>query len=236
MFVIKEAPIFGLGYESFGWHTAVLSQIPQSDFSKNRKQKRLWGAPHNLYLTHLVNGGIVGLILWLTLICVVCCLLFADLFVNKNTDNIPVLLCIFSFHLYGLAESMQYAPIIWFIILLCIAYAITKNENNLSKSLFVFWKRWSVVCGMLVLIGGGTYAANLQSWRLAERYGLPCYYDPNNLDQIQYSGFYTPRTKAPLGTIRWMGKRGSIEIIDDGEMEFEYCLSTSRYRRKTWLS
>ncbi len=218
--LIREAPVFGLGFESYGWHTSVLAQIPQSGFSRNRKDQLLRGSTHNLYLTHLVNGGIVGLVLWLTLIGVACSFLISDLLVNKSTDSFPVLLCIVAFHLYGMAESMTFTPIIWFIIFLYIGYAATIDENVLPARLYIFWKRWTVVCTILVLSGGVAYATNFQSWKLAEKYGLPRYYAPNNMDQIYYSGFYTPARKRPVGKVRWMGKRGSVEIVKSGIMEF----------------
>jgi O-antigen ligase len=217
--VIHEAPVFGGGFESYGWHTNILSRIPRSDFSRNRKEHQLWGAPHNLYLTHFVNGGIVGLILWLTIIAIVGSLLVSDVLINKSSDALPVILGILVFHLYGMVESMQFAPIIWFSVMLYIAYGITINESVLPANVLIFFKRWSVVCGIFVLLGGIVYAANYQSWQLAEKYNLPRYYQQDNLEQVQYSGFYTP-VQSPIGITRWMGKRASIEIVRSGVMEF----------------
>ncbi|MBL4902438.1 MAG: O-antigen ligase family protein [Desulfocapsa sp.] len=220
LLIVKEAPFFGLGYESFGWHTYILSQIPQSMYSGNGREIKSWATPHNMYLTHLVNGGVVGLLLWLTLIGIVCSVLIADVRVNNALDNIPVLFCIVSFHLYGMAESMQFNPLIWYIIFLCIAYATAIRGAVVFDGLLSFFQRWFVVCCVFVLLGGAAYVANFQSSKIAGKYGLIKYYDPSNLEQVLYSGF-NPPVSTPFGMIRWMGKRGSVEITNAGVMEFD---------------
>jgi len=119
-----------------------------------------------------------------------------------------------------MAESIQFNPLIWYIIFLCIAYAITIRDTVISDDLLRFFKRWFVVCCVCVLLGGAAYAANFQSWKLAEKFGVIKYYDPDNMDQVFYSGFYPP-VSTSFGKIRWMGKKGSIEIVNDGVMVFD---------------
>ena len=218
LLIVKEAPVFGLGFESYGWHRTILSNLPQSDYSQQRTEFSPWGTPHNFYLTQLVNGGIVGLLLWLTLTGAVCMVLLKDVRENMAVDSIPVLLCILAFHLYGLAESMQFTPILWFILLLCIGYGATVEKANGSLLLGHGWKRWTWICGMLVLAGGIAYGVNFQSWRLAEKYEMAGYYDPSNADQAYYTGFYGPSQKTTLGMMRWMGKKGIVQITHPGVM------------------
>ena len=149
LYLLRESPIFGLGFGSYGWHTFVMSHISQSLFSMHRLEKKLWGSPHSLYLSHLVNGGIVGLVLWLSLIGWICCLIVADIRFKKSLESLPVLLCVISFHLYGLAESMCFTPVIWFIIFLCIGYAATINETVMPERPAGAMKSWAVLCGVM---------------------------------------------------------------------------------------
>ena len=85
-----ESPIFGLGYDSFAWHTNILSKIPESRYSKQKdnKFKHLHDTPHNLYVHLFVNGGIVGVTIWLVFILYCSLLLLCDLIKNHNLTKI----------------------------------------------------------------------------------------------------------------------------------------------------
>ena len=103
--LVKEKPLFGLGYESFKLHNSILKKVSNH-----------FDTPHNLYLQLLVSGGVHGLTLWGILIFATLYLLVSDLIKNKTYFNIAVILSIVAFHFYGLAQAMQYIPMIWFLI------------------------------------------------------------------------------------------------------------------------
>ena len=57
--------------------------------------------------------------------------LIFDLIKNKRLLNIPVIISIISFHIYGIFQSMQYIPMVWSLIFLSLGYAMTMDEGVL---------------------------------------------------------------------------------------------------------
>ena len=113
----RENPFFGRGYESFSWQANTLANIPTSYFSKfHRGQKKIFETPHNIFFSIFASEGIVRFCLWLLIIGYALAVLIFDLVKNKRLLNIPIIISIISFHVYGIFQSMQYIPMIWLLI------------------------------------------------------------------------------------------------------------------------
>ena len=175
-----ENPIYGLGYESFAWHTSILSKIPESIYSRHKSNKyaHLHDTPHNLFITLFVNGGIIGASIWLIFIFMCLIILLYDLIKNHNLTNIPVLICIVIFHTYGIFQSMQYVPMIWFFAFICIAYCLRIPNDVLPQWIKYTFENSTKFVSILVLIGLCTYIYNFESYNLAKKYHLTKYLLP----------------------------------------------------------
>ena len=207
----RERPWFGMGYESFRWHTSILSEIPDSYYSINKDNKFdvLLDTPHNLYFQLFVSGGAAGICFWVVIIGYALMILVVDTLKNKRLLNIPVIISILSFHLYGIFQSMQYVPMIWMFIFLTLGYAMTINETVLTDRMRQITDVAIKTMIFLVLLGGVVYFAGRGSQGLAEKYGLEAY--ANDQDWHKYHGFYL-REKFPDGYYRWSGKRGKVTV------------------------
>lgn len=207
----KEQPWFGMGYESFGWHTSILSGIPESHYTVNKDNKfsKLLDTPHNIYCQLFVSGGVAGVCLWAAIIGYALMILVVDLIRNKRLLNIPVMLSILSFHIYGIFQSMQYIPMIWMFIFLTLGYALTIDETVLPDRIRRITDMSIKMMICLVLLGGMVYFAGRGSQGLADKYGMGVY--AKEQDWHQYHGFY-PREKFPQGYYRWSGRRGKVVI------------------------
>ena len=215
-----ERPLFGMGYESFGWNAKVLKNIENSFLVRNGLPKKLFDTPHNLYVQLFVNGGFAGLFLWCSMIGYVFMLLVADLLKNRVYFHVCILLSIIGFHIFGIFQSMQYVPMIWFLIFLMIGYALTIDDGVLPPRIRKAARFFLKLCVVLVLIGGVVYLSNFESKGLAEKYELEVYReDP---DKVRYFGFH------PLldGKYRWSGKRAAIDITGARMVEIDFKCET----------
>jgi len=225
----REKPVFGMGYESFRWHASILPAIHRSYYSINRerefrrtnRREHIEDTPHNIFIQLFVSGGVVGLCLWFFVMGYSVIILVADLRKNRSLLNIPVLISIFSFHMYGIFQSMQYIPMIWLIVFLNLGYAMTLNDNVLParvKKIAGILVRISVI---MVIIGAFIYAFDSESMSLAEKYRLKIYAKDKKRDK--YAGFY-PREKWPMGYYRWSAGRAvrAVTLIGPvGVVEFD---------------
>jgi hypothetical protein len=197
--LVKEKPLFGFGYESFKQQNSILKKV-----------KKEFDTPHNLYLQLLVSGGIVGLLLWGVLILSTLFLLIVDLIKNKTYFNIAVILSSIAFHLYGLAQTMQYIPMIWLLIFMNIGYAMTINEQVLPD-----WVRKVKVVSLMglflmVMAGVAAYAFDFESKSLAVKKNWNIYALDQN--QNKYLGFYRAEQWGKQGIYRWTGSSAAIKL------------------------
>lgn len=210
--LVKEKPFFGLGYESYKYQNSIL-----------KKTEKEWDTPHNFYIQLLVSGGIAGLMLWGLVIFATVYLLVADLVRNKAYLNIAVILSIVAFHLYGLAQTMQYIPMIWFLAFLNIGYAMTVNENVLP--LWIRNNRNVLALLVMVVVSSAliAYASDFESKKLAVKEELEIF----SLDQNQnnYLGFYAAENWGELGTYRWTGSSAIIKLPSAEVFEFTIACS-----------
>ena len=218
-----ERPIFGMGYESFRWHKGILENVEKSNIRKNGSYRYQYDTPHNLYLQLFVNGGFVGLLLWGLVVAYVMALLIVDLIKDKRYFNVCVALSIVSFHVYGVFQSMQYIPMIWFLIFLMFGYALTIDDGVLPLSIRKFARFLSIIGVLLVFIGGIVYLYNFESRNLVEKYGLEVY--RKDQDKHRYFGFY-PLLLGKYRGYRWSGKRAEVDINGGGTVEIDFRCDT----------
>jgi hypothetical protein len=163
------------------------------------------------------------LFLWALVIFASLYLLVADLVKNRAFFNIAPILSIVAFHLYGMAQAMQYIPVIWFLVFLNIGYAMTVNENVLPLWVRRYKPHFAIGLFVFVSIGVLMYALDFQSKSLAAQKELAIY----SIDQQQnrYLGFYAREEWGEKGTYRWTGS-GAIIKLPSGELfELTYVCS-----------
>ena len=218
----RENPIFGMGYESYRWHADILPSVEGSYCNRNVTHG-FADTPHCIFYQLFVSGGIVGLCLWMMIILFAITILIVDLVRNQRLLNIPVVISIISFHMYGIFQSMQYVPMIWSMIFLCLGYAMTIDEKVLPERLRRITGMGVKVMIFLVLIGGVVYFSGRGSQGLADKYGLKVYAANQGWDN--YLGFHD-REKGPNGYFRWSEKKGLMKIPEDGFVEIRVNCAT----------
>lgn len=161
-YVGMESPVYGVGYESFLWHANSLIKTPGSHLKKYCGESiPLDDSPHNVLISAFVNGGIVGLCFWLLIVGYAVIILTADLIKNRSLLNLPVIISIISFHLFGMAQSMQVIPMIW--LLLNLGYALTVDDDVLPARVRHISALLATLCVVLVGVGFMVYANHFES-------------------------------------------------------------------------
>ncbi len=221
----REAPIFGMGYESYKHQVLTLAAIPESQYSRERQVKRInYDTPHSLYVQLFISNGVVGLCLWLFIVLYAVLLLCYDLKVKKRYFNIAVLLSIIAFHQYGLAQSMQYISVIWFLIFLSFGYAMTLSEEVLPHGVKKFEKLFLLLLGVLMITGAVVYSTNFESRLLAKKYGVQVYAQDQGVNR--FLGFYPREDWGKRGIFRWTGRTAVIKLEKTGAMAIDFVCST----------
>lgn len=217
----SESPVFGLGYESYKHQVVTLASIPNSLYSKKRQVESIdYDTPHNHYLQIFISNGVVGLFFWLVICSYAVLILFYDLKRKKKFFNIAVLLSIIAFHQYGLAQSMQYVGVIWFLIFLSFGYAMTLDEAVLPRAVRQTARFFVLFFLVLTVIGSFVYARNFESRLLAKRYGLQVYSADQSMDK--YVGFYPKEDWGTKGIFRWTGRKAEIGLEKSGVVWIDF--------------
>ena len=151
-------------------------------------------------------------------------ILIADLIKNQNLFNIPVIISIISFHIYGLFQTMQYIPMIWLLIFLNLGYAMTIGDEVLPARVRRVSALMTKLCVVLVGVGLLVYAAHFESRDLAAKYGLRIYDQDQERDR--YAGFFQPSQRWQYGDYRWCGKRGAVYVPGGGFVGLDFRCQT----------
>lgn len=218
--LLSESPLYGLGYESYRRHQEVMRSIPESRYEMQRQTDGNWDDAHNLYVQLVVNNGGIGLLVWLVLAVYVALLLYRDGVTNRNQQSFILLGSLGAFHLYGFAQSMIYVASNWFLFFLIIGYAMLVDQKLITQRLIRERKYAVAALFVAVVIGGIVYGDNLQSRRLAERYGLVRYDKERGVDQ--YRGFYQREDWGRDGCFRWSGRKAEIVLGGYGTVKFDF--------------
>lgn len=225
MAIGREAPVFGMGYESYKHQVLTLAAIPESQYSRERQIKQInYDTPHSLYVQLFISNGVVGLCLWLFIVSYAILLLCYDLKAEKRYFNIAVLLSIIAFHQYGLAQSMQYISVIWFLIFLSFGYTMTLSEEVLPRGVKKFEKLFILLLGVLTVTGAVVYSANFESRLLAKKYGVRVY--ARDQDANTFLGFYPREDWGKKGIFRWTGRKAVIKLGKTGVLLIEFVCTT----------
>lgn len=227
--VAAEAPITGLGYGSYRWQSDILQTIKGSTLSEvnaDHKKINVLPTPHNLYLSWIDEIGVVGLVIWLTAIFMAVMLLILDMVRNRHLENIAFLLSIISFHIYAFAQSMDYIPVVWFLIFIPLGYALTISTDVLRP----VEKRWFDIARYLVvglaLVQSGQYLLNAGSVKLRERYHLASWMPrrTNRVNRFTQLGF-AEQEKWPQMKIRWIGRNAILKTDKTGVLKFRAAIN-----------
>ncbi len=216
-----ENPVFGMGYESFCRNAHVLKAIPESNLHKFYEEKggKINLTPHGTLFQVFASGGVAGVVLWVMIVGYATLLLLFDLIKNKRLLNIPVIISIISFHMYGIFQSMQYVPMIWCIIFLNLGYALNLDGGVFPDGL----RRWMgvgrKVTVVLVVIGFFSYLWNFESRGLAEKYNRRVWAVEE--DEDRFAGFFQD-WNWNYGDYHWFGKKAAFYVPDGGEVALEF--------------
>jgi len=227
----RESPVFGVGYESFFWHANILAKTTESYYHNfYSKLKYIHQTPHSVFFSIFASGGIVGFSLWILIIGYSVMVLIVDLAKNKRLLNIPVIISIISFHTYGIFQSMQYIPMIWLLIFLCLGYAMTVDRAVLPVRVRRVMGVLTKISVMLVVIAFFVYLGNFESRGLAEKYGMKIYSTDQKRDK--FAGFHQPSQRWKYGDYRWSGKRGAVYVPGGGTIELEFYCRTPELEKE----
>lgn len=217
-----ESPVFGLGYEGYKWHQKVMMSIPASRFARNRKTANNWDTPHNFFLQLVIGNGLAGLALWVLLLSAVLRLLWLDYRRNGSPLAVSSFLSMLFLLMYGLTQAIQYVPMIWFLLFLSTGFAMTLGREPYGRCR----SRPLLYSALIILlcIGAGVYLANIQSRRLAERYGVARYSEERG--PVRYAGFYDRENWGKEGVFRWSGPRAEIRVPYSGMVSFDLVCNT----------
>ncbi len=217
----REHPLFGMGYETFRWHISILKGVPESFFRKGKSFKKIGAiidTPHNLFLQVFVSTGLVGLSLWITITIYCLLLLFNEFRISRNYFNIIVMLSIIIFHIYGVFQSLQYIPVVFFLVFLNYGYVLSINKENEKK----IWPFITKIYLIITIIALFVYISNSGFKDLINKYKLVVY-APNRYG-YNYIGFY-PLEYWNIGRYRWTKSEGIIYIPHEGTVELTFRIS-----------
>ena len=122
--------------------------------------------------------------------------------------------------LYGLTQSLQYIPLIWFVFFLQIGYAMTLADRHVYPVAPRLRTVAAALSILLTVIGTGLYANHAQSHNLAARYNIPRYSD-ERVGAI-YNGFYTKEDWGNGRIFRWSGRKAEIVVNRSGVLGFSF--------------
>jgi O-antigen ligase len=220
----RERPMFGLGWESYRFHTGIMEQIPESLFSKNRYTNTLFDTPHNFYLQLLIGVGLAGCMLWLFMIAYGFIVGLLGYLRFGITAAVPVLLALYSFHQYGLTQDPPYISAVWMLGFLNLGFLMALPVEHVparEQGIFIWLAR--SFC-LLVVCAGIVYSGARSSKDIDAKYGVALY----GLDQSDgtdndtaYEGFYS-KERDNLGDLRWSRKNSVIRFASYGLYRLDY--------------
>jgi hypothetical protein len=211
----RQAPLLGLGYESFNLHLRAQLDIPSSAVAKventalaHDPSEPLFDDSHNTYLQVLAGTGAVGLALWLAL--AASGLLAATRALRREGGPWPlsVLLGLVLFHFYGLFQGMAYIPVLFFLFAALTGFATTLDPGPSPTEARGSGRLPLLALGAIVLVAAVGYAGDRGYASLKRRFSLAAYLPD---EAAEFEGFYRPETGSS-GEFRWMARRGIVNV------------------------
>ena len=211
----REAPLLGLGYESFNMHLRAQLDIPSSAVARvvntavaQDASEPLFDDSHNTYLQVLAGTGAVGLGLWLALAAAGLLAAARALRRDGGPSTFAVLLALVLFHFYGLFQGMAYVPVIFFLFAALCGYATTLDPGPAPPRARRTPPSSLLALGALVLVSAVGYAGDRGYASLKRRFSVPAYLPD---EAAEFEGFYRPET-GPSGEFHWMSRRGILNV------------------------
>jgi O-antigen ligase len=211
----RERPLLGLGYESFNMHLRAQLARPGSPVTRvvntavlQDPTETVFDDSHNTYLQVLVGNGVLGLLLWLTLVATSLAVTLRAFARAPSPLPVAVALGLLTFHLYGLFQGMAYLPVIFFLFHVELGLAMTLDPGPLPDWLAA-GRRWAVVLLAVLVLVALPFQALDRGYRSLKRALAVEAYLPD--EAAEFEGFYAPET-GPSGEFRWMTGRGIVNV------------------------
>lgn len=129
-----EAPFFGMGYETYAWHKKILKQQNGSYFHTWKLFEPDLDTPHNFYIQHFTNNGILGLMLWIGILFFILKKHWSQKAIREVDTALPTFLAIINFHIYGIFQSMNYVPVVWLLIFILYGHGIVITYTGRKRT------------------------------------------------------------------------------------------------------
>ncbi|WP_243310718.1 O-antigen ligase family protein [Fundidesulfovibrio agrisoli] len=127
----QEAPLAGMGYETYAWHYHKLMAVESSALAKAiPADAEAFEATHNLYIQIFAGGGALGLGLWLLLAFRAGRLCLIRHRRRADPASLAALLALGAFHLFGFFQEMIYIPAVWLLFFGVLAYCLRLEDEE----------------------------------------------------------------------------------------------------------
>jgi len=188
-------------------------------FSKERSFRKIGSAidtPHSLFIQLFVSNGLVGLALWIVIVIYSLLTLSYSFKTEGGHLKPPIILSIIIFHIYGIFQSLQYIPVVFFLIFLNYGYVLTIRGKTGER----IWQIITIACMFVTLLAIPVYIVNSGFRSLKEKYKLE-EYAPHR-GEYSYIGFYPAEYWRKMGVYRWAKSEAIIRIPKAGTIELTF--------------
>ena len=220
-----EAPLLGLGYESYNLHLRAQLAVAGSGVARAAAAaavadpaETVFDDSHSTYLQVLTGTGAAGLALWLAAAAAGLALAARTVRRGGGDEALAVLGGLVVFHFYGLFQGMAYIPVSFLFFPLLTSYAVALAGRAVAPT-SSSRTRLGVVAAVLTLLGAAVlYAADNGYAGLKRRLGVTAYL-PDEAEVFE--GFYRPET-GPDGEFRWMRRRAIVNVDRPGPFRLRF--------------
>ncbi len=195
-----EAPLFGLGFESYARHYPVLLNTSGTLLERyGDKDAEVFETPHNTYIQLFAGGGLAGLFLWLLAAGAAARVFLRRVRKRKSLTALAALTALAGFHIYAVFQNMFYVPGVLLVVFLLFGPALAWEREDAAKATAPAGRMQflKAAAAALVVLCWAAYAANAGMGGTAEKYGLKAYADPGTA--IRTEGFFRPE---PIAGVR----------------------------------
>jgi len=212
----RQAPLLGLGYETYNLHLRAQLEIPRSAVSRlagsaaaAEAAETVFDDSHNTYLQVLTGTGVLGLASWFALALAGLCVSLRAFRRNPSPESVAVVLALAVFHFYGLFQGMAYIPVTFLLFPIATGYALTLDAPAEPGTRPRPVRRGlAFALGLAVLAAAWGYASDAGFASLKRRFGIIAYLPE---EAAEYEGFYRPEQGA-AGEFRWMRERAIVNV------------------------
>ncbi|WP_243438413.1 O-antigen ligase family protein [Fundidesulfovibrio soli] len=195
-----EAPLAGMGYETYAWHYRKLMSVERSALAQTiPADAEAFEATHNLYIQIFAGGGALGLGLWLLLALRAGRLCLIRHRRRADPASLAALLALGSFHLFGFFQEMIYIPAVWLLCFGMLAHCLRLEDEEGGWLAEFTARRGRDVAALAVCLALLANLFNAGQAATAARYGLGNY---AQADPARVQGLSGPELVEGR-TVRW---------------------------------